>query len=316
MTEESVSGEEDNENPKDPEQEKTSDKSLSIDAGGENEKESEGESQNANSSEDDEIEILSDDSQESFSERPSPAVSVKAEEKNVSINTVVDLKTEELPQNSTAVKKEECKIKLKSLKEELIKESDFEGDIVVLKDDDENDNTQVPQPQNGVEKKEIKEQVKEQSKEQVREQVKEQKFKLNVRSFDDLIDPRTANLINNMPPPVQIDQASNFLTQNGGSFPPPYLSCDVCGIPHDSLELLNDHKVTMKHFKCSFKECEHLVASSQQEFLEHQRLVHNIMPSPVQQLAHQVIINNYILITGYKYILFLLLFGFKLTTIF
>lgn len=223
------------------------------------------------------MEILSDDSDESSTERPSPAVSVKAEEKNVSINTVVDLKTEELPQNSTAVKKEECKIRIKPLKEELLKEPDVEIDVSVLTDN-ETKNTQVPQPQNGIEQSEKK------------EQVKEQKFKLNVRSFDDLVDPRTAILIN-MPPPAQIDRAQNFLTQNGsGSFPPLYLSCDVCGITYDSPELLNDHKITLKHFKCSFKECEHLVELSQQEFLEHQRMVHNGIPSPVQQLAHQVIL--------------------------
>jgi len=151
----------------------------------------------------------------------------------------------------------------------------METDVSVLKTDNETKNTQVPQPQNGIE---------------IKEQVKEQKFKLNVRSFDDLVDPRTAILIN-MPPPAQIDRAPNYLTQNGsGPFPPPYLSCDVCGIQYDSPELLNDHKITLKHFKCSFKECEHLVESSQQEFLEHQRIVHNIIPSPVQQLAHQVII--------------------------
>ncbi|XP_027851477.1 uncharacterized protein LOC114130667 isoform X3 [Aphis gossypii] len=271
-TTESVSGEEDCENPKNSEPEKTNDKSPSVDDG-ENEKESEGESQNANSSDDSDVEILSDDSQVSFTERPRPAVSVKSEEKNVAINTVVDLKTEDSPQNSTVVKKEECKPRLKTLKEELLKESDVDGDVVVLKDDDENDDTQVPQPQNGVEKKEFK------------EQVKEQKVKINVRSFDDLIDPRTAILIN-MPPPA--DRAPTFLAQNGGSFPPPYLSCDVCGVQYDSLELLNDHKVTMKHFKCSFKECEHIAVPSQQEFLEHQRIAHNIMPSPVQQLAHQV----------------------------
>ncbi|CAI6345726.1 unnamed protein product [Macrosiphum euphorbiae] len=276
-TAESVSGEEDCENPKDSKQEKPSDKSPSVDAG-ENEKESDGESQNANSSDEEEIEILSDDTDdtESYTERPSPAVSVKAEEKNVSINTVVDLKTEELPQNSTAVKKEESKIRVKTLKEELLKEPAFEGDVSVLKNDNEIKNIQVPQPQNGIQKNEIK------------GQVKEQKFKLNVRSFDDLVDPRTAILIN-MPPPAPIDRAPNFLTPNGGGpFPPPYLSCDVCGIQYDSPELLNDHKITMKHFKCSFKECEHLVAAGQQEFLEHQRMVHNSMPSPVQQLAHQV----------------------------
>lgn len=275
-TAESVSGEEEDcENPKDSGQEKP-DKSSSVDAG-ENEKESDGESQNANSSDDSDIEILSDDSDELFTERPSPAVSVKAEEKNVSINTVVDLKTEELPQNSTAVKKEECKIRIKPLKEEMLKEPDLEGDVSVLKNDIEIKNIQVPQPQNGIQKNEIK------------EQVKEQKFKLNVRPFDDLIAPRTSNLIN-MPPPAPLDRAPNFLTPNGGGpFPTQYLSCDVCGIQYDSPELLNDHKITMKHFKCSFKECEHLVESSQQEFLEHQRMVHNSMPSPVQQLAHQVI---------------------------
>ncbi|XP_060867324.1 uncharacterized protein LOC132942717 isoform X3 [Metopolophium dirhodum] len=274
-TTESVSGEEDCENPKASGQEKPSDKPPSVDAG-ENEKESDGESQNANSSDDSDIEILSDDSDESFTERPSPAVSVKAEEKNVCINTVVDLKTEELPQNSTAVTKEECRIRIKPLKEELLKEPDLEVDVSVLKNDNEIKNIQVPQPQNGIQKNEIK------------EQVKEQKFTLNVRSFDDLVDPRTAILIN-MPPPAQIDRAPNFLTQNGsGPFPPPYLSCDICGIQYDSPELLNDHKITMKHFKCSFKECGHLLELSQQEFLEHQRMVHNTVPSPVQQLAHQV----------------------------
>lgn len=279
-TTESVSGEEDCENPKDSGQENTSDKSPSVDAG-ENEKESEGESQNGNSFDDSDIEILSDDSDdESFTERPSPApaVSVKAEEKNIPINTVVDLKTEELPQNSMAVKKEEYKVQFKSLKEELLKEKDSEGHLVVIKNDNETKNTEVPQPQNGVEKCEIK------------EQVKEQKFKVNVRSFDDLVDPRNAIRIN-MQPPSQIDRSPNFLTQNGsGPYPPPYLSCDVCGLHYDSPELLNDHKITMKHFKCSFKECGHLVESSQQEFLDHQRMVHNSMPSPVQQLAHQVIL--------------------------
>lgn len=297
--EEYVSGEEDCENPKAQaqEKEKTPLKSPSVDAG-ENEKESEEEPQNANSSDDSDIEILSDDSQESFTERPSPAVSVKAE--NIPINTVVELKTEQVPQSSIAIKKEEFKVKVKSLKQELLREEPDE--IVVLKDDDESDNTQENQPQNEVEKKEIK------------EQVKEHKFKVNVRSFDDLIDPRSsANLIN-MPPPGPIDQTPIFLTQNGASFPPPYLTCDVCGVQFDSPELLNSHKVTMKHFKCSFKECELVVMSNQQEFLDHQRLIHNVMPSPVQQLAHQVIIIKYHL-TCCKYILFCSINGFLIKAV-
>ncbi|KAL4103479.1 hypothetical protein QTP88_018855 [Uroleucon formosanum] len=119
------------------------------------------ESQSANSSDDSDVEILSDDSDESSTERPSPAVSVKAKEKNVSINTVLYLKPEKLPQNSTAVKKDKCKIRIKLLREKLIKEPDIETDVSVLKTDNEAKNTQVPQPQNGIEKNEIKEQVKE-----------------------------------------------------------------------------------------------------------------------------------------------------------
>lgn len=192
--------------------------------------------------------------------------------KHLSLNTVLDLKPEEVPQHSATVKKEEYKVNVKSLKQELLKEVDAESEIVVLKDDDSPDKQA---PQNGVEKKEPS----------------ETKFKVNVRSFDDLAAPRTVNLIN-LPPPGQIDGPPNFLSQNGGTpFPPPFISvsCDICGLQFDSSDLLNEHKAAMKHYKCSFKECEHIILSSQQEFLEHQRLIHNIMPSPVQQLAHQVI---------------------------
>lgn len=191
----------------------------------------------------------------------------------------MDLKTEEvIPPNPTMVKNETATV---SLKEELIKESYAEGgDMDVLKHDVDNANPEVSQPLNGIEKKETK------------EEVKEQKFKLNVRSFNDLAGPRPVNLIN-MPPPGQMDGPPNYLSQNGAApFPPPFISipCDVCGLQFDSSELLNDHKVAMKHFKCSFKECELLIISSQHEFQEHQRIIHNIMPSPVQQLAHQVIL--------------------------
>lgn len=242
----------------------------------EHEKESEEESQHF-SDDIEGIEISSDDSQDSYEEKKSPIVPVKAENKdetNSSFNSVVKLKSEEVPQNAPVVMKEECKIKIKSLKEELVKEANMESDIVVLNDDDDNYSAQVSEPQNGVEKKEIK------------QPIKEQKFKVNVRSFNDLAAPHTVKLINL--PPAQID-GPNFLSQNGAPFPPPYMACEVCGMQFDSSELLSDHKIAMKHYKCSFKECEHLVITNQQEFLDHQRLIHNIMPSPVQQLAHQVI---------------------------
>lgn len=237
----------------------------------ENEKESEEESQNIISSgEDDEIEILSsDNSQESFAERPSPSVVAVKDEQNVPINTVMDLKTEEnTSQNTTTVKKEECKVK--TLKEELLKEADIEGEMAVIK----NNKDKVSQPQNGIEKK---------------EETIEQKFKVNVRSLDDLVDHHTVNLIN-MNTHGQIDGSSNYLSQNGTPFPTSFMNilCDVCGLRFDSSELLIEHKTAMKHFKCSFKECEIVELSSQQELVDHQRLIHNILPSPVQQLAHQV----------------------------
>lgn len=253
------------------------DKSEDNDSSEKNELEKESENESQHLSDDfDGIEISSDDSQDSFAENKSPAVPVK-DEKNVSLSTIEHLKSEEVPQNSTVVKKEECKVKIKSLKEELLKEADLEGEIVVLKDDDDNLNAQVSQPQNGNEKKELK------------EQVKEQKFKVNVRSFDDLASPHTVNLFN-IPPHGQIDGPPNYLSQNGTPYPLPYMACEVCGIQFDSSELLSEHKAALKHYKCSFKECEHLVITSQQEFLDHQRVIHNIMPSPVQQLAHQVIL--------------------------
>lgn len=253
----------------------------------ENEKESEDESQNANSSDDsddDEIEILSDDSDESLNVRPKKdvknetKVETKVENKDdIVLNSEIHLKTEEVPQNSTAVKNEDCKINVKSLKEELIKE--VENDVVnLIQDDDEDGNTNsMSQSQNGIVKKDIK----------------EQKFKhrLNVRSFDDLLAPRTANLIN-MHPPGQIDGQTNFISQNGTPFSTQFLnlSCDICGIQFDSSELLNDHKIAMKHYKCLFtKECEMLLFSNSQELQDHQRVVHSLVPSPVQQLAHQVI---------------------------
>lgn len=264
-------GEENNGNQKDLENKETFNQQQSNHIAG-NEKESEEESQNSiNSSDDDEIEISSGDSQESFTEKRSlpPTVLVKAEQ-TIPLNTVVDLKTEEaVPQNDTTVKKEECKIN--TLKDELLKEVDLEGEVVIL-----NDSAQVSQPQNGVAKK---------------EEAIEQKFKLNVRSLDDLVAPRTVNLMT-MAPPGQIDGSPNYLSQNGTPFSSPFINtlCDVCGLQFDSPELLTEHKAAMKHFKCSFKQCEILVLSSQQELLDHQRLIHNIMPSPVQQLAHQVII--------------------------
>jgi len=279
---ESVSGEEDGENQKDSDNEKTSDKQQSDEVA-ENDKESDEESQNDNSSGEEDVEIVSDDSQESFPQKTSPVAPPVKEENKISINTVVNLKTEENPpQNASVVKNEDCKVKIKSLKEEPIKkDSDLDNDVVVLKDDSDEDNAQLPkQPENGVEKKDTK------------DIVKEQKFKVNVRSFDDLAAPRTVNLIN-MAPNVQLDGQPNFLSQNGTQFPQFLnLPCDVCGMQFDSSDLLNEHKIAMKHFKCSFKECErsNVVISNQQEFLDHQRLIHNIMPSPVQQLAHQVTI--------------------------
>lgn len=151
-----------------------------------------------------------------------------------------------------------------------MKEPDNECEIVPLK-------SEAPQPLNGVEKKESK----------------EQKFNVKIRSMDDLAAPRTSsvNLLGLTPGPP-IDRPPNFLSHNGSQFPPTYInvSCDVCGIQFDSSELLNEHKAAMKHYKCSYKECELIPFSSLQEFTDHQRMIHNIMPSPVQQLAHQVII--------------------------
>lgn len=271
---ESVSGEEDEGDPKDSESSKTLDETKS-DNTVENEKEFEAESNDGNTSgDDDDIEILSDDSDIEM-EKSISVLPIKNEIKPSIKNTVIDLKTEEGTQNSAEVKKEECRVKVKTLKEELIKEATLEGETVDLKDDYIG-GEQVSKIKNGVEKTESK------------EIVKEQKFKVNVRSFDDLAAPRAVNLIN-MPPPG-IDPSPNFASQNGAPYPPQYinLSCNVCGIAFESSELLNEHKVTLKHFKCSFKECETIVISSQQEFLDHQRLIHNIMPSPVQQLAHQV----------------------------
>lgn len=251
-----------------------------------NEKDTE-ELQNSNNADKNiEIEISSDDSQESFNEKPRrSAVPVKYENKEdvkLILNTEVNLKSEDISVQNSTVFKNDNKVKVKSLKEELLKEVDSENDIVVLKDDDDDDDCSVSQPQNGVDQKDIKKQT----------------FKLNVRPFDDLIAPGPVvvnNLLNMPPPPSgQIDGPSNFIAQNGGaSFSSQFINmtCDICGIQFDSPELLNEHKSAMKHYKCSFnKDCEMLVISSQQELLDHQRLVHNIMPSPVQQLAHQVIL--------------------------
>jgi len=264
----SVSGGEDNENQKD--KENTSNKQQSEDKAG-NEKESEEESQNANSSGDDnEIEILSScDSQESFTERlNSPAVSVK-DEQSVPFNTVVDLKTEEIvPQ--TPVKKE-YKIQIKSLKEELLKEGELELEVDKL---DIDESAQVSDAQNGVAKKEETEHKSER-----------QQF-IVVRS--DLLYNNTVDQSNM--PPVQIEEPPSYSSQNGAPLTYVNMLCDVCGLQFDSSELLTEHKVAMKHFKCTFKDCEILVLSSQQELLDHQHLIHNILPSPVQQLAHQVII--------------------------
>lgn len=259
-----VSSGEDNENQKD--YENTSDKQQSEDMTG-NEKESE-ESQNANSSGDDnDVEVLSScDSQESFADRPnSPTVPVK-DEQSVPFNTVVDLKTEEILQ--TPVKKE-YKIHIKSLKEELLKEGELEREVVNL---DINETAQVSESQNGVAKKEETEHKSER-----------QQF-IVVRS--DLLYNSTVDQ-SNMPLPVQIEEPPSYLSQNGA--PLTYVNmCDVCGLQFDSSELLIEHKATMKHFKCTFKDCEMLMWSSQQELLDHQHLIHNILPSPVQQLAHQV----------------------------
>lgn len=324
-TSEYISGEEDGENKKDSELKKTSD--LQNSDVNENEKESEEESQNANSSGEDDvdnsdvdagevdgddgevdgdngevdgddgdvdgsdvgggevdggggdddienIEISSDDSQESFTERPSPNqdLSVKLEnnaDTKVSFNTVIDLKNEEAAQTSTVVKNEDCKVK--RLKEETANECE----IVSIK-------SEPSQPQNGVEKKETKEQVKEQKL-----------FNVKLRSMDDLVASPHTNSMSTVGllsvPPIE---RSTFLTQNGSPFPSTFInmSCDVCGIQFDSSELLSDHKAEMKHYKCSYKECELVPFSSQQEYIDHLRLLHNIMPSPVQQLAHQVII--------------------------
>uniref|UniRef100_A0A2S2Q306 C2H2-type domain-containing protein n=2 Tax=Sipha flava TaxID=143950 RepID=A0A2S2Q306_9HEMI len=218
------------------------------------------------------IEISSDESEKSFSGRSSPVVPVKDEKKDdktISVVSIENLKTENTLQNSSMEKKEECKLKVKLLKEEFLKE---DNDEIVITKNDVKDGVTTSKSQNEAE---------------VKEPVKELKFKVNVRSSDELYAPHKSNLINI--PPVQLDGQPNFLSQNGAPFPlPQFVSCDVCGIQFDSAELLGEHKVAMKHFKCTFKECEHLVLSSQQEFLDHQRLIHSIMPSPVQQLAHQV----------------------------
>jgi len=261
----SVSGEEDNEN--------TFNKQQSDDMAG-NEKESEEESQNANSSGDDnEIEILSScDSQESFAERPSsPAVSVK-DEQSIPFNTVVDLKTEEIILQ-TPVKKEEFKIQIKSLKEELLKEGKLEREAVQL---DIDESAQVSETQNGV------------AKNEETEHKSERPQFIAVRS--DLLYNSTVDQPN-MAPPVQIGEPPSYSSQNGVPLAPlTYVNavCDVCGLQFDSTELLTEHKTAMKHFKCTFKDCEILIFSSQQELLDHQHLIHNILPSPVQQLAHQV----------------------------
>lgn len=293
-TVESVSDEEDtnqdentDENQKESDNEKNSDKQADKIA--ENEKESDDEdSQNGVSSDNDEIEILSDDSEEELSvktnnesENPVPV----KEESKLPINTVLHLKTEETSvPKPTVIKKEECTAKVKSLKEELLKESSSDTEIVVVNDDDNDGPSEAPLPcdqtQNGVEKKETK----------------ETKFKVNVRSFDDLAAPRPVSLIN-MPPPGQLEVQSNFMPNGSSPFPPPYLPhstpnmpCEVCGARFDSLELLHEHKTSMKHYTCSYKGCELLRMENQQEYLDHQRTIHNVMQSPVQQLAHQVIV--------------------------
>lgn len=250
----SVSEEEDNENQKD--NVNISNKQQSEDMAG-NEKESEEESQNANSSEDDNrIEISSCDSKESFAARSnSPDVSIKNEQ-SVPLNTVVDLKPDEIVIQTPL--KTEYKSQIKSLKEELLKEGELEHKAVKL---DIDESAQVSESQNGVAKKEET----------------EYKQLLVVRS--DLLAP------------VQIETPPSYSSQNGA--PLTYVNnmlCDVCGLQFDSSELLTEHKAAMKHFKCTFKDCEILMFLSQQELLDHQHLIHNILPSPVQQLAHQVII--------------------------
>lgn len=226
---------------------------------------------------------MSSDDDSCPTDRKENPVIVKEESKPSILNFVVDLKTEDpTNQSPTTVKNEDCKVKVKSLKEELMKEANSDGELVVLKDD-ENDNTT-----------EISQQLPNQSQNEnekngsTKENIKEQKFKVNVRSFTDLLAPVSTDLLVN-----NAYVQPHFLTQNGSTpFPSPFMNfhCDVCGIQFDSSELLNEHKTAMKHYKCTFKECERLIITSQQEFLDHQRLVHNIMPSPVQQLAHQVII--------------------------
>ncbi|XP_050434523.1 uncharacterized protein LOC126841845 [Adelges cooleyi] len=272
------SGEEDDDDQKDSEHDEL-DKSSSSDKQNDDEtmeKESDDDSQSVHSSgKEDDGDRTTGSPQESVRGQVSPADS-DTEVSKLSINKVVDLKTEEIPQNSATVKTEEIKLKIKSLKEELLKEADQEDEVVILKEDYNNEQASKTPVENGVEKKEAK------------ENVKEQKFKVNVRSFDDLAAPHTANLIN-MPPPAQIETSPNFLTQNGATFPPFInLTCNVCGITFDTSELLTEHKITLKHLKCSYKECEPLLFTSLQELMDHQRLLHNIMPSSVQQLEHQV----------------------------
>lgn len=272
----SASSDEDGEDQKeDSDNEKYSEKHNSDDDDYtvENDKESDAESDTDNESCDSDIEILEGPIQRLPATRSN--VDNKKDGRQVKRvgkileNSVIDCKTEEVSQNSV-VKKEERVVKneerVVKKEEKVVKNEDrddlkyiLQNNVLVLKNDEDKD------------------------------LIKEQKeYKLNVRSFDDLAAPRTVNLIN-MPPPAQIDRPSNFISQNGTSYPQYMnMSCDICALQFDSLELLNEHKKVMKHYKCTFKDCNLLVFSSQQDFLDHQRMVHNIMPSPVQQLAHQV----------------------------
>ncbi|VVC43154.1 Hypothetical protein CINCED_3A002219 [Cinara cedri] len=258
-----ASSEEDGEDQKvDSENDKNSDKPNSeddvADDAAENEKESEPESENANESCDSDLEIVEGPIlNKTINDKKESKPFIKKDSNIPETSSVTNFKSEEVPQNSV-IKKEEKVVKNED-KEDL-KDSILENKVLVLKKDE--------------------------SKDLIKEQQKE--YKLNVRSFVDLAAPQTINLIN-MPPPSQIDSPSNFISQNGSPYPQYMnMSCDLCTLQFDSLELLNEHKKVMKHYKCSFKDCEHLILSSQQEFLDHQSMVHNIMPSPVQQLAHQV----------------------------
>ncbi|XP_050544693.1 uncharacterized protein LOC126907445 isoform X2 [Daktulosphaira vitifoliae] len=274
---ENESGEEHEDNQKDSgnELDKISDKQNDDDT---IEKESDEESVSVHSSgKDDDDDRTTESPHESVPDQKSPIQSdIKIPQ--LTVKNMIDLKTEATSSNSaTPVKTEDCKIKIKSLKEELIKEADLEDEVVVLKDDynDSDQHTSQSLSENGVEKKESK------------ENVKETKLRVNVRSFDDLAAPQTLNLINMH---GQIESSSNFLSQNGTSFSSPFLnlSCNVCGLSFETTELLNEHRITLKHLKCTFKECEPLLFSDLPELIEHQRLIHNIMPSSVQQLEHQV----------------------------